>query len=223
MTDDEDPTYEVEDDDGLVAREKKKTILKSREWVNEMESQLVLAGTPDGITADSLTAYMQTVRRFLRDIEPLLANPDVTGATEAYQNEYLGTLTIIPPVDPNKKRKPEHLREDDDTANWAQNYDPGLVLHEFSDGIEPRRYDIQGLREIIVSEGRTAEWDVIIDRKKSPNKSGSGPERTTVTEFKRWDRSILNNAVRTADQFLENANIGLSLAEGEPSDGFLDL
>jgi len=225
MTDEDpdDPIYEVKDTDDLVAREKKKMIIESRKMVNQVEAELFLAGPGDDIQVDSLTTYNHIIRQYLRNIEVLLANDDIKGATEAYKNAFLGRVTITPPVDPNQETKPDHLQDDDPTPQWAQYANSDIVLHRFSDPVEPQTFEVAGLREIIETQGRSATWDIIVDRKRSKAYDGSGPEKMTVSDFEPWNIDILNNALRTADQFLDNANIGFSLTEGEPSDGFLDL
>lgn len=225
MTDREpdEPIYEVEDTDDFVAREKKKMIIESRKMVNQVEAELFLAGAGSEIQTDSLTAYYHIIRQYLRNIEVLLSNPDVKGATEAYEGAFLGYLTVTPPVNPNQETKPDHLQNGSPTPEWAQNAGSDIVLHRFSDPVEPQTFEITGLREIIERQGRSATWDIVVDRKESDAYDGSGPEEMTVSEFERWDVDTLNNALRTADQFLDNANIGFSLTEGEPDDGFLDL
>jgi hypothetical protein len=228
MTEQEpDQVYEVEDSDGMVARRKKKMILDSRENVNNVETQLALGGTPDGMNVSGQTAYHQVVRQFLRNIEPLLRNSEVSGASHAYSEATLGHITVEPPVQPKESEssRPEHLggnSPDNGKFNGSRN-NSELVLHRFSDPVEPERFEITGLKEIISNDGRTARWDVIIDKKKSPKYTGGGMKEMTVRNAKQWDYTILNNSVRVADQFLEEANIGLSLSEGEPDDGFLDL
>lgn len=216
------PIYEVEDTEGFVNRKKKKMILKSRERVDDIEARLMLYN-PSQLDVSQQTAYHQMIRQFLRHLEPLLSNPEVNGATEAYTETHLGNLIIEPPVDPNIEEKPDHLKDTSEKSFFEEKSDSDLVLHRFSDPVEPVRFEITGLEEIINNDGRTASWEVIIDKKESRGFRGAGLFETTVTESQQWNYTILNNAVRVADQFLENANIGLSLSEGEPDDGFLDL
>jgi len=212
--------FEIEDEGGLVDREKKKMIIESRKQLNKVQMQISLVGTPEGVKVDTLATYNQVVQQFLGLIEPLLVNSEVKGADEAYHRTHLGELMVIPPVKPSTNR-PNHLQ--DSTPQWVKNNDFDLVLHQFSDSVEPRSFDINGLKEIIIGQGRSVSWDVVIDKQESKGFSGQGPKNMTVQGSQRWTEEILSNAVRTADQFLENANIGLSLAESEPDDGFLDL
>lgn len=212
--------FEVEDERDLVAREKKKMIIESRKQLNKIQIQISLSGTPEGVRVDALATYSQVVQQFLGLIEPLLANSEVKGADEAYHRTHLGELTVIPPVKPSTDR-PDHLQ--DSTPQWVKNNDFDLILHRFSDSVEPESFNINGLKEIIVGQGRSVSWDVVIDKQESKGFDGQGPKNMTVQGSQRWTGQILSNAVRTADQFLENANIGLSLAESEPDDGFLDL
>jgi len=216
---DDEEVYQVEDDGDLVAREKKKMILESRNIVNEIQVETSVSN--NGIRGGAHPSYIEAVRSFLRNIEPLLANSKIQGAREAYNKAHLGTLVIVPPVDPNTESTPEHLQ--DHTPEWTQNKDQDIVLHRFSDSVEPKQFEVVGLQEIISSVGCNASWKVTIDRSKSQGFSGGGLQETTVTESKNWTRDILNNAVRAADQFLENANVGFTLAEDDPQDGFLDL
>jgi hypothetical protein len=136
-------------------------------------------------------------------------------------------MTVEPPVQPSDHgdSKPAHLGGSGPSSKpWKQqNSNSELVLHRFSDPVQPETFEIEGLKEIITNDGRQATWDVIIDKKESRKYNGAGMKEMTVRNAKQWDYTILNNSVRVADQFLEEANIGLSLDEGEPDDGFLDL
>jgi hypothetical protein len=216
---DDDPVYQVEDEDDLVARKKKKMIVESRSLVNDI--QVETSFSTGNIRGNAHPGHIEAVRSFLRNIEPLLMNSKIQGSREAYNEAFLGKLVILPPVDPNTKSTPDHL--EDRTPQWAQNRDKDLVLHRLSDSVEPRAFKVTGLKEIISSVGYSASWDVTIDKGESRGFSSGGLEKKTVTESKNWTRDILNNAVRTADQFLENANVGFTLAEDDPQDGFLDL
>lgn len=217
--DDDNEVYQVEDESDLVAREKKKMILESRNIVNEIQVETSISNS--NIRGSAHPSYIEAVRSFLRNIEPLMANSKIQGARKAYNETHLGTLVITPPVNPNADSTPDHLQ--DHTPEWTQNNDSDIVLHRFSDSVEPERFEVIGLQQIISSVGYNASWDVTIDKSESRGFSGGGLEKMTVTESKNWTRDILNNAVRAADQFLENANVGFTLAEDEPQDGFLDL
>jgi len=216
---DDDPVYQVEDEDDLVAREKKKMIVKSRSLVNDIRVETSFQS--DDLRGSAHPGHIEAVRSFLRNIEPLLLNSKIQGAAKAYNEAFLGELVILPPVDPNAKSTPDHL--EDRTPQWAQNRDKDRVLHRFSNSVEPKSFKVIGLKEVISNIGYSASWNVTIDKGKSRKFSSGGIKETTVTESKNWTRDILNNAVRTADQFLGNANVGFTLAEDDPQDGFLDL
>jgi hypothetical protein len=217
----EEAIFQVEDQDNLVAREKKKMIIESRKQVNRVESEMILKGAGEEIKTDSLSTYLHIVRQFLRNIEVLLANSEIKGAESAYEKSHLGSIRLIPPVEPATEKAPDHLETD--RPSWANQVNSGVVLHRFSDPVEPVTFEITGLKQIIESDGRTASWDVVIDKTKSRGHTSGEIESTTVTASKKWDFRILNNAIRVADQFLDNANAGFSLTEDEPTDGFLNL
>jgi hypothetical protein len=205
-------TLEIEDSEGYVDKKKKEIIIKSRQNVDEVENEVTTALAHDEINdAAVIQMWHHTIRQFLRNIEPLLRNDEIHGATDAYTNAHLGYVTLAPP--PFRTPKPDHLK-DPKQAQLEADHDPNITLHRDSPVPEPERVDIHGLRRVIEESQIVHRWTVKVDPQRSEgydSDRGHLPLEDTLTAAQHYPRGILNTAVRRADHFLETANVGLSL------------
>jgi hypothetical protein len=205
-------TLEIEDTDGLVDKKKKEIIINSRQNVDEVENEVILGIAREDINdAGIIQMWHHSIRQFLRNIEPLLRNPDIEGARETYTRTQLGTVTLDPP--PFATPEPEHLK-DPKQAQREDKYDPSITLHRDCTVPKPVSKDIRGLRRVIEENQIIHEWTVQIDPRLSEGYDDyTRPVETTLTASQHYPQGILNTAVRTADHFLETANVGLSLTD----------
>jgi hypothetical protein len=58
---------------------------------------------------------------------------------------------------------------------------------------------------------------VRVNRKQGLSAKRQGTETVTVEESRPMPKVALMNAVRTADEFLQEANVGLALGKGRPT------
>jgi len=216
----------VEDDEGFVAREKKKIILESRRRVDGYEEELLgllQRPIPKGRDAEQVqkqrkqqmaTVWHGIIRQYVRNIVPLLQNDEIEGAKHAYGEAYLGTVRLDPPSQ-YKTGAGGGLKSD-------ETHD--IVLHRFSDVPEPREIHVHGLRSILDPPPLTASWEIIVDTHASDAfgglvNEGSGMREIEATETGHLHVGILREALSTADQFLENANVGLSVEQSSTEAG----
>lgn len=224
--------FKVEDDEGFVAREKKKIIIESRRRVDEYEEQLLTVlqrPVPSGRDAEDVqeereqqiaAAWHGIVRQYVRNIVPLLKNDEIEGATRAFKRAHLGTVGLEPP---------SQYKADAKRARGARGDTPDIVLHRFSDVPEPVERDIHGLESILRPPPLEASWDIIIDTHASegygPFNEGRGMDEVEATDSGYLHLGILREAVSVADQFLEDANVGLSVeaSNSEASGRYEDI
>jgi hypothetical protein len=226
--------FKVEDDEGFVAREKKKIIIESRRRVDEYEEELLTVlqrPIPRGRDTETVQeerkqqiagVWHGMVRQYVRNIVPLLENDEIEGATHAYKQAHLGGVRLEPP----SQYKAGEVGYGGATAGDT----PDIVLHRFSDVPEPVVRDIYGLESILRPPPLEASWDIIIDTHASDGygglmNKGSGMEEVEATDTGYLHLGILREAVSVADQFLEDANVGLSVeaSNSEASGRYEDI
>lgn len=218
MSDDDRDEYKVEDAEGYVDRKLKEELLNLRRKIDEREDQ-ILAHTETGeLDYDSgIRVFHRTINQFLRRIEPLLRNEQVDGALEAYSETKLGEMAIYPPPveisTPGQFMEPEEL----ELKRRFEDKNPDINLSINSNIPQPKTKPVVGLKEIINSDGKGAEWEVSVTKLEGESvEFGNRGVQTTISNFEPYDYEILVNAIRVADGFLANADLGLSLTSGEP-------
>lgn len=189
------PRQHVEDPEGLAARERKKAIVSAREDVDMYESEIeqeLVTGRLDRAMAMEL--LHGAVRRYLQRVEPLMSNPELPQADHVYKEVLVGRLVVEPP-------------DLDVGESWEVVAEPQPVAREFT-----------GLREVIEFETSEHSWQFQVRRTEGGFMTASGEIEAREASRKVYlDRSMLLRAVRLADEFLENAGIGLELGEeGDP-------
>jgi hypothetical protein len=195
-------------DDGSVDQRIKDRILDSRERVEEMEPQIYVEGALSPSTnlseAELDHIYATLVRQYLRNIEPVLKSDSVEQAQFYYREKEIVTETIRPPESDGV-----------DWAAFAMADDPVPLMRElgFSPDFEPpepKTVEYRGLLDVIEKEQVTLSWTIV-------ERPGAAPPNQSVTRLTRtWrpNQKVLNRAVRIADEFLQNAGIGLEIGSG---------
>lgn len=193
----------VEDEENFVATERKKQILGARENVRDWREELFTAARTGEIDEESaVTLFGDPVREYLMTIEPLL-QLDLSNAQEVYEKKELGTIELRPPE--------EYL----EAAGGRQS--PGRRSEKTVSGdLDVKTYTIEGLKEVIERESVSATWTIHIKWARPQFAPRGGPRQTVQpTVEKPLTREVLRNAVRTADQWLQEAGVGLDL-DAEP-------
>lgn len=203
---------EVKDEEGTVDRKLKDRILKSRNRIDDREDILFTQAKLDpqiNIShEDAVEAWGNSVRQYIRSIEPVLRSDEIGRADFYYKEMVLGEETLTPP---DTSEYDFSLFAEDSVSNTRLMMDMGLP-HTFEPP-EAVTVTFQGLVDIIELETIGHEWVVQTEKHDFRNES---VERLSVS--RPVPKYVLENAVRAADQFLQEAGIGLEI--GEPDEEF---
>ncbi|WP_436910318.1 hypothetical protein [Halosimplex marinum] len=199
-------TAVVEDQEGYVDKERKRTILENRAKIDEVAESVFPGKAREEYPEEyACRMYHEPVRTYLMSIEPLLRDFSLKGAEDAYLNAPLGKVTLAPP--PEFQSMP---------GEAEQIKDRGFRL--LSDPIEPETKRIEGLKEVIEREGYSETWKVHINWIRGYEKKHDPPQWQTVSAEEHMPRMALINAVRVADEFLQEANVGLSVGGSQETE-----
>jgi len=196
----EDNEYrEVDDAEGYVDRKHKERILTKRRQVDDWKQQLFTSyRTGDAEKADVLALWRDRIVDYLVAIEPLLRDESLPNAEYVYLGVPLGEITL---------QVPEEYNQDESgrtTINDVREKD-----FEFVDAPpESKTVTVTGLKDVIELEQVNAEWQFTIRRFDGV---GLPFEEVQVEETGGLTKSVLQNAVRVADEWLQNAGVGLSM------------
>jgi hypothetical protein len=208
-------------DDGEVDRKVKDRILKARETVDEAETQLfverydeIVANSPRGTPKQEIDQNLSdrwgvVVRQYIRTIRPLLKSGDIEQA-EYYWKEVPLFEQEIPPAPQDGVDWPRFYRID------ARDYDiareMGLDVGMGFEAPEPKDVSVNGLRELLDFQPRTLYWSVDLNPDAIP------PNRDTATLTNEFtiQKGTYEMAVEYADEFLQQAGIGLEIGSGDP-------
>lgn len=217
------PELEVSDTEGRIDRKIKDRILESREAIDEAEQELFLS---IGETQfDDKRVYYKArrqladqwgilVRQYVRNVKPLLTSDNVPNSDYYWNEVPIYKTKVIPP----NERDYKWSKFADENANDIR------IIRDMGLGPEfeppkPKEFDIIGLEELMRKQKEAATWSFEL-------RPGAVPPESDLRRLK-VDRPLpklaYENAVEATDDFLDQAGVGLSMSEGEPSDGFLDL
>jgi len=192
--------FEVEDDEGFVDRQRKKQILENRREVEEAAKQVFPQVKLGNYTEDqAVGVWHEIVRSYLMSIEPLLKDFSLPNAEQAYLYEPLGSVVLKPPEKYQQRQGIKQMAES------------GVEL--LSEPLEPTSRTIEGLKTVIEQDTYTETWQVEVNHIKGLQGANTPPQTETVTATEPIPRIALMNAVRTADEFLQNANVGLAVGQ----------
>jgi len=188
---------EVQDEENYVDKRTKDRIMEVRQDVDKWWSELYTMAAMGDIEADEATRlWHEHIRRYLVAIEPLLRNDDeLPHAAEFYKEKNLGTVRVDPPEELHEQTG---IPEPDDVLSIG-----ALVQSEPPD---PKEETIQGLKTVIERDAIQKTWTV---RVRAVDKPGPGVQDRTYEQTIPIPREIILNAVRTADEFLQQAGIGV--------------
>lgn len=203
---------EIQDEGNYTDRRKKKDLLDMRETVTEWQRELftqVRFGELDLNTA--VTIWGERVREYLERVEPILLTGDgptftqdeefdykLDGAREVYTSVELGVVEVPPP------------EEYGQLARQAQESEHIKILEDSHP--QPKERVIKGIKEVIERETVAAEWEVSVYDGRLPP-SDRVREQAIQNEVP-LNRVTLRNAVRVADEWLQNHGIGIETDSG---------
>jgi len=198
----------VVSDDGKVDRELKTRIIELRKMVDDREDALFTLPIIDpDVNVDhreAVAAWGGVVRRYLRGIEPILVQDDIQHADHYYKHVDLGTVELVPP-DKNGVQWSKFALYDVDDATLKQE----MGLNPQADPPTAYTHTFTGLGMILKEEVVANTWTVNLN-----NGVGASADIVHLENAKPIPKYILENAVRHADQFLQDAGIGLEIGSG---------
>lgn len=198
-------TYEVQDE-GEVDTKIKKRIIDARNRVDEREDYLyVQAPVEEGLTVNSAQQdiyWGMMVKQFLRTIEPILRAEEIDQSQEYYERKPLGSVRLVPR---NAAGIPfeEYVRADVAPVEFKVRY--GIADHATLP--ESTTEPFVGLKSVIETNGVVQEeWTVELA---DGDVVQTGDEQAVPKE-------VYETALREADEFLQQAGIGIEIGSGRP-------
>lgn len=210
MTDerDNDGNKRVTDSEGTVDEKVKNRILKARERVDEREDLLFVQMPADPNSRlsrrEATAAWNTTVRQYIRAIEPLLKSDEIQEAGYYYREVPLGREEFPPPD--GKKQWSNFARTDNETQVIRS-----MGLHPSFDPPEAKEVRFEGLKDILDKQQISLSWQFNVD----PTQWGPEVERERLNITTPVPKHTLEEAVSAADQFLQEAGVGLEIGHQE--------
>lgn len=188
---------EIQDDENYVDKRVKDRIMQVRGDVDKWWSELFMMASMGDIGPQEATRlWHEHVRRYLVAIEPLLRNDDeLPQAAEFYEEAELGKVMVEPP---------EELREQTGIPAPGNVSEVGALVQ--SEPPDPKKETIRGLKSVIERDSIRKTWTV---RVRDVNGAGPSVQDREFEQTVPLPRDIVLNAVRTADEFLQQAGVGV--------------
>lgn len=214
---------QVIDEENRIDKRLKDRILDARERVTEREDHAFVGAPLDddvALTHSQRTQIWATsVKQYLRVIEPLLRSDEISNSGYYYTELPIVQRTIYPPDGPTTIIRGSGTETDTIEIAWSMLYDDDIdtmkqIMNNplFGRGFEspePKTFELSGLKDVIEKDGISVSWRVPLS-KQDIDPDIAQPVYETPLK-KEW----LEFAVRKADQFLQQAGIGLEI--GDPS------
>jgi hypothetical protein len=206
---------QVIDEEGTVDSKIKDTIIQARNRVEKAFYQVNVKNPLEDVQTlpkpkrDEI--YAKTVRQFLLRIEPLLTADSIQG-NEAYYNglgEPIASFGLVPPDTEGHKLSLVTLDKDEKTLRRMMDLPRGVELPE------PKTITFEGLQDIIEKPLIVShQWEVCVA------KSGARPNWDYIYphEERLVPREVYRDALRQADQFLQEIGIGVETGLPEVDD-----
>lgn len=197
----------VVDEEGDVDTKIKTRILKNRKRIDDAEEALFVEAVTDPnirlSPEDRILTWGTVVKQFLRTIEPLLRDESVKNAKRFYKQKEIGKEVLVPP-DTEGYEFSRIAYTDQSDRELRQM----LGLPRNAEVPKPEIINFVGLEAIIEAPDILQyQWDVTVENSGPPTKHKNVyPHAKTVIS-----KEIFVDAVRYADQFLQNAGIGLEI------------
>lgn len=214
----------VIDEENRVDKRLKDRILDARERVAEREDacfvEAPLRGDVDYSPSDLVQIWSTSVRQYLRTIEPLLRSNEISKSHHYYREVPILQDKLYPPDGETVvaiKQAGSEPETDTEHIRWSMFYDDDthardMVGDPSFEPPEPEPIELTGLKSIIETEVISHEWAVVMN----PSSHFSEGKKIAYPKVSRpLSKRTLENAVRKADRFLQQAGIGLEI--GDPT------
>lgn len=198
------------DDENYVDRERRRDILDARREVREWRKQIfteLRLGTAEYGEQEALMVFGDRVREYLLVLEPLLGNETLPKSQLAYLNYRFDPVILGPPEELVAAAKDGGRPSQSEKSNGSD----FSVIGELP---EPEAFSFNGLKKIIETETITAQWTVYVrwDENNNGNDRREKITRSKTVPLPKW---LLRDAVRLADEWAQQANLGLELGTPE--------
>lgn len=204
----------VLDEEGDVDKRTKRWIRSNRERVDDTREKLFIeAKTHPQINlseAELTQIWASSVETFLMSIEPLLRSEKVKDADKYYKEVDIGEQTLIPPdVGQYQFSIVANSNHDEDTIRRILN------LPRETDVPKPVTHTFKGLKSVIEAPNTLQyQWEVAVDTTGAPPEwKYVYPQAVSVIS-----KDIYRDALREADEFLQEANLGIEIGMPEVDD-----
>jgi len=220
----------IKDEEGTVDQKLKERIISARNRVDERWDALYVGAPLEGFglsEQQKADVLGHSVRQYLMAIEPLLRSNNVVNARQYYTEVEIATEPLHPPNGKYpKKGSPMYGQIEQRPYRWdlfnnadmsrrraMQSHGSDLFGRAFEPP-KPRKAELKGLKSVIETERINEQWTVVL------NPGAIGPEQITFFPSvemplpRRW----LRDAVRYADQFLQEAGIAVDTGLKEIDD-----
>ncbi len=163
---------------------------------------------------EKVEAWGTSVRQYIRAIEPLLKSDEMPQSRHYYREAPLLKTEIAPP-DTNGYEWSMFARDGVDARTLARE----MGLPPSFDPPEPKQVELRGLFDIIDKTNLETAWQFTI-----PGKSGSmvNGETMVLEETLPIPKSVYEEAVSLADEFLQQAGVGLEIGTPQVDDQDLE-
>ncbi|MGK7371316.1 MAG: hypothetical protein ACNS64_13985 [Candidatus Halalkalibacterium sp. M3_1C_030] len=211
---------EVSDEEQYADKKIKQRILNAREQLNDAQHELwsarLVEPDVDYTEIEALMAWGNLVRSYIRDLSVLLKNDDVPESKRFREEIDLGQVRLVPQDTKHyqfskiayDEYTPNHLRQEFGFGNSA-------------DIPEPEVIKFTGLQDLIEQENYVERRWVVVKNPKAPKPQ---QELIETGDRKPIPKRVYERALMAADEFLQNAGIGLDLSpDGVPEWGFEEV
>jgi len=206
---------QVLDEEGTVDSKVKDTILKARNRVDkarfELDVQEPMNPEVSLPEAQKVEIFSKMVKQFLIRIEPLLSADSVKGNKTYYHggDEPLATFELVPPDTEGYRLSLVTQDKDAETLRRMIGLPRGVELPE------PMTVTFRGLKDIIEKPSVVShQWEVCTANQGAP----PNWEYIYPVEQRMVPKSVYRDAMRDADQFLQEIGIGVQTGLPEVDD-----
>jgi len=216
-----DPGITISDDEGLVDKELKRHILSLRTQIDEDERNLFVDKVADPGNdmryIDAVEYWRIPVQQYLRGIKRLWTGGEsniVKNVDLYWQEKEIGSYQLIPPDKDGYEFSA--IQYGDVTAEDLQSQ---YNLPSASEVPQPKTVEFVGLQSVLERTRIGHHWTVNVSKRGAPRNW----DTISLSKGLPIPKSILEQTVEMADDFLQRAGIGFKIGKDLPSWGTEEL
>lgn len=210
-TESDTPGKKVLDEEGTVDQKVKDRILKARQRVDDREDYLYIEAPVDNDKSvdelEKVVYWGMVVKQYIRSIKPLLTSEDVNQSYEYAVEEPIGTIMFYP-RDTDGIPFSQLRHGDINTFRFKKQHNlPADVTLP-----TPAERAIVGLTDVLRLDTTVSHtWTVQAGQFNHPDAGGV----IRITDEKPVPKHLYEKAVELADEFLQQAGVGLNVGARE--------